>query len=173
MALTLLQDLDLNVTSFSFKDHLSSQFSDRLGSSDSRLRLTYNHPSQAIKCDVATDHASLVAKVLPHTAVHDGIRYALPSLLLADKIRTYCGRRAGNDEKRDNDLIDIIFLVGLMIEANTAMPDDLKTLILTDDILNKFWNTLPDDEKPTYKEFLGDIGVAIGVCFLYLTLMFS
>jgi hypothetical protein len=159
------------VTSLSFKDHLSSQFSAQLGSSESRLHVTYNHPSQSIKCDVATDRASLVIKVLHHTAVHDGIRYALPSLLLADKIRTYSERRSRDDAKKDNDLTDIIFLIGSMVDASTTMPDDLKTLILTDDVLNNFWNALPDGEKATYKEFLGEIGVALGVCYLYLSLM--
>lgn len=172
MALTFLQDLDVNVTSFSFKDHLPSQFSAQLGSSESRLHVTYNHPSQSIKCDVATDRASLVVKVLHHTAVHEGIRYALPSLLLADKIRTYSERRSRDDAKRDNDLADIIFLLGSMVDTTTTMPDDLKTLILTDDVLNNFWNALPDDEKATYKEILDYIGVALGVCFLYLTLVF-
>jgi hypothetical protein len=54
----------------------------------------------------------------------------------------------------------------------TTKPDNLKTLILTDTILDNLWNALPDDEKATYKEFLGDIGVTLGVCFLYLTLNF-
>jgi len=112
-----------------------------------------------------------VIKVLHHTAVHDGIRYALPSLLLADKIRTYSERRSRDDAKKDNDLTDIIFLIGSMVDASTTMPDDLKTLILTDDVLNNFWNALPDGEKATYKEFLGEIGVALGVCYLYLSLM--
>jgi hypothetical protein len=99
-ATLLLQDLDVNVTSLSFKDKPPSQFLSRMGSSNSRLHVTYLHPTQSIKLDVATDHAALVPKVLRYTAVCDGIRYALPNLLLADKIKTYSERCARNDAKR-------------------------------------------------------------------------
>jgi hypothetical protein len=51
-----------------------------------------------------------------------------------------------------------------MIELKETMPDDLKASILTDEVIAIFWRTLPDIEKETYKFFMLDIGVVIGVC---------
>jgi hypothetical protein len=117
------------------------------------------------------NRANLALKVLHHTAEHDCIRYALPSPLLADKIRTYSERRTRDNARRENDITDITFLLGSMIDAGTTMPDDLKTLILTDEVLEIFWNVLPGDDKAAYKEFLADIGFALGIRSLYLTLL--
>ena len=101
-----MQDLDINATSLKFKDDLSFKFYVRKGSSDTRLKATYRNPSKFIKCDIVSDGAHLVSKFLPYT----GIRYALPNLLLADKIRTYSARGTQQDRKRENDCTDILFL---------------------------------------------------------------
>jgi hypothetical protein len=63
--------------------------------------------------------------------------------------------------KQENDLLDILFLLEVMIDKGEAMAKDLKDLILTKEVVQAFWDTLPEAERVTYKDFLAQVGVFI------------
>jgi hypothetical protein len=91
----------------------------------------------------------------------DGIRFALPSLLLADKLRTYSERGVHGDTKRANDLTDIEYTLALMARRGDVMPEDLKQMIATDRVIRNFWGRISDDDKVALFGPLTRVGIAI------------
>lgn len=127
--------------------------------------VTFKHPTGAIKCDMATDHAALVSTVMQFTAVNDGIHYALPNLLLADKIHTYGERRFADVGKRVNGLLDIERLLQIMMAKRQILPQDLKESILSGETLEAFFAVLDEDEREreTFRDGLAEIVIIFEV----------
>lgn len=154
----------MNVASFHFliqrsrfgPPALPKEFSVRKVSA-TRLNVTYMHPLEAIRCDMSTNHATVLPSLMPYTRQLGHIRYAACNLLLADKIRTYGDR--WNGIKLASDLEDIVFLVGLMMDRGERMPHVLRQLILTSDVLDSFRTALPESERLLFKSFLADVGI--------------
>ncbi|KAF5376861.1 hypothetical protein D9615_007284 [Tricholomella constricta] len=152
------KDLDINMKSIGIT--LPSSFYTRVGSAKHRLTATFNRETNdAIRCDIVA-HAD-IEKFLPYTALEEDIRYALPPLLLADKIRTYGERARGNDQKRSNDLDDITQMIDMMLEKQEVMPKELIDWILTKDVMERFWATVGPADAVTYKHFLELVKVPV------------
>lgn len=137
----------------------STKFTTREGSSSQRLKSTYiaTHGDH-IKCDFAAKHD--IELFLPFTKVTaNGIRYAAPPMLLADKIRTYGDRAKGADRKRETDLEDILQMIDQMGMGKEQMPQQLKELIITEAVMRRFWEVLPPEEIGMYREFLSLVGL--------------
>ncbi|ETW76840.1 hypothetical protein HETIRDRAFT_328102 [Heterobasidion irregulare TC 32-1] len=157
------KDIDINVTSFKFLDRLPAPpFDHRPGSAPTRRRLTYYHPTDAIKCDLAINSTYLVDGFLERYSevTEDGVRYASADMLLADKIRTF-GQRHAQNPKRDSDLEDIGHLLGVLLDKNGKVPSEVMKAILDEMTLKAFWTVLPGEEHAVYRDFLTDVGIVI------------
>ncbi|KAK0455476.1 uncharacterized protein EV420DRAFT_1272440 [Desarmillaria tabescens] len=156
-------DLDINVASFNFLTQrsrfeppaLPKEFSVRQVSATC-LNVTYMHPLEAIRCDMSTNYATALPSLMSYTRQVGHVRYAACNLLLAHKIRTYGDR--WNGIKLASDLEDIVFLVGLMMDRGERMPQVLRQLILTSDVLDSFRTALPESERLLFK-FLADVSI--------------
>jgi len=132
------RDLDINVGALKFWQRLPAEtfYSRPSPSSSSRMRVTYMHPTDAISCDIVADHASLLPYLMKYTnTTTDGITYALPNLLVADKLRAYGQRGVQAEAKVVNDYLDILYLLQVMVNRGETMPVDLKQIIATDDVI--------------------------------------
>ncbi len=156
------QDLDINVADLKIRKYLGSQFRHQPGSSNTRLRVTFVHDTDAIRCDVASDHAHILpTKLLQHTTVQQGICYALPRLLLVDKIRTYTQRSTNNDHKRAQDMSDILFCASAMADKGEKVPQELKDLYLNPGILRRFCEILDSGDEAILKDWLDEVGIML------------
>lgn len=117
------------------------------------------HDTDSVRCDIASDNAAIIPRLLKYTAVLDGVCYALPVLLLVDKIRTYGERGEKVVRKRECDAEDIFFLLGLLIDAEETVPDDLREMILPVHSLARFWDALPASERLLYEDFFAQVGI--------------
>jgi hypothetical protein len=137
-------------------------FLSRQGSSPTRLRVTFLHPTNAIKCDIASDRAAILPQLIKYTTVTpDGIRYALPNLLLADKLRTYGERSLQAEAKTVSDLLDIMHLLDVMWQKGDIIPEDLKQLIITENAVKVFWEKVPEGDRDILREPLAAVGIVI------------
>jgi hypothetical protein len=98
---------------------------------------------------------------MKYTGTTDGITYALPNLLLADKLRTYGQRSVQAETKLYNDLNDIVYMLHIMVGRREIMPEDLKQLIATDYTIRTFWARVPEPEKASLRGLLAAVGIMV------------
>ncbi|KAH7884838.1 hypothetical protein F5I97DRAFT_1831190 [Phlebopus sp. FC_14] len=145
------KDLDINVASFGFRERLhADQWLVSAGSSPERMRATYLHPTQAVKCDIAT--RPTIRSLLPYTVEQHGIRFAKPNLLVADKICAYVERKEVAVEKTSQDVADIVTLIEMMVDQGVTMPDNLKQMYLGETMLQAFAARLQKDDSKAVED---------------------
>ncbi|KAJ3505435.1 hypothetical protein NLJ89_g7414 [Agrocybe chaxingu] len=156
------KDLDLNAITVDLRKRLSADFLFSVTGVD-RARMTYLGGERPIRCDLRVQRSPPMKVVLPYTTVtEDGIRYALPSLLLATKLRAM-GERNENihSGKLDSDAVDVEFCVGKMLAEEAKMPDLLKAAYITEAGVQMYLaiaSQSDQDMVPLLEEMLVQVG---------------
>lgn len=153
------RDVDINVTAFP-KLRDSETILARV-TTHNMMKVTYLHPTDAVKCDMVTKPANLMSLFLKYSLQDEklSITCAGPALLLADKIHTYADRGETRG-KRLSDLEDIVFCMSKMYENAETMPNELKSLYTAED-----WNKvlegfeMDEDNGGHYKELAQEVGI--------------
>lgn len=97
-------------------------------------KITYqmNSQNECVTCDMSVARADIVLEMYHDYTVTipglEGVVVAGPSLLLADKIRTYAERSNTSRLKKISDMADITFCLELMAKNRIKMDSALRGL---------------------------------------------
>lgn len=131
---------------------------------DNRLRATYGFETLgAVKVDMVAIGDG-IHKLIPFTREYEGVRYASPHLLIADKIKTV-GQRSWKKVGRIlQDMADIQMMLNHLDGGDGRMPAELNQIFLTRSVMDRFWETVEEmGMQETQVELLREMFEEVGI----------